>query len=255
MLLKVNNLHKSFDGNPPVLNGISLTLKEKDSLVVIGGSGSGKSVLLRCIWGLLKPTSGSVWVEGDLLDNLSERERQEKLSSFAFLFQGGALFDSLPIWENVSFFLLQKKLMTRAQAKEKAIQTLAEVDLNPNTADRYPSQLSGGMQKRVALARTLVGDPKVIFFDEPTTGLDPIVSGTINELISKCTKERGIAALSITHDMASLRKIGQRVALLLKGKFIWEGTVEEMDTTDDPYVRQFVDGHPTGPFTEGSKGG
>lgn len=249
MLLKVKNLSKSFYGRPPVLDGISLTLQERESLVVIGGSGTGKSVLLRCIWGLLKPDTGDVWVDGVRLGPLSERRRQKALKSFAFLFQGSALFDSLPVWENVAFSLLQERIMSRQQAREKAIATLSEVDLDADTADIFPSQLSGGMQKRVALARALVGDPRVVFFDEPTTGLDPIVSGIINELISKCVRERNIAAITITHDMTSLRKIGQRVALLFNGSFIWEGTVQELDTSDHPALRQFVDGKAYGPFT------
>lgn len=249
MLLKVQNLHKSFFGRPPVLDGVSLDLHERESLVVIGGSGTGKSVLLRCIWGLLKPDEGQVWIDGVLLNPLSERRRQECLRSFAFLFQGSALFDSLPVWENVAFSLLRRRVMSRQKARSKAIETLSEVDLDASTADIYPSALSGGMQKRVALARALCGDPRVVFFDEPTTGLDPIVSGTINELISRCVRERNIAAITITHDMASLRKIGQRVALLMNGRFAWEGTVHELDTSDHPALRQFVDGAPYGPFT------
>lgn len=249
MLLKVENLSKSFYGRPPVLDGISLTLHERESFVVIGGSGTGKSVLLRCIWGLLKPDSGRVWVDGTLLGPLSERRRQEVLRFFAFLFQGSALFDSLPVWENVAFSLLQEGILSRQQAREKAIATLAEVDLDANTADIFPSELSGGMQKRVALARALAGDPRVVFFDEPTTGLDPIVSGTINELISRCVRERNIAAITITHDMTSLRKIGQRAALLWNGNFAWEGTIQELDTSDNPALRQFVDGNAYGPFT------
>lgn len=249
VLLRVKNLHKSFFDRPPVLDGVSLELHERESLVVIGGSGTGKSVLLRCIWGLLKPDSGQIWVDGVLINTLSDRRRQQQLKSFAFLFQGGALFDSLPVWENVAFSLLQQRVMSRSKAREKAMATLAEVDLDARTADIYPSALSGGMQKRVALARALAGDPRVVFFDEPTTGLDPIVSGTINELISRCVRERNIAAITITHDMTSLRKIGQRVALLWNGHFAWEGTVHELDTTDDPALRQFVDGTPYGPLT------
>lgn len=250
MLLKVKNLSKSFFGRPPVLDKISLTLDEKESLVIIGGSGTGKSVLLRCIWGLLKPDSGEVWVDGVNLATLSERRRQQALKHFAFLFQGSALFDSLPVWENVAFSLLQERILTRSEARKKAIETLAEVDLDERTADIFPGELSGGMQKRVALARALAGDPSVVFFDEPTTGLDPIVSGTINELISKCVHERNIAAITITHDMTSAREIGQRVALLFQGKFIWQGNVGELDTSKDLALRQFVDGAPYGPFTE-----
>lgn len=250
MLLKVQHLSKSFQGGPRVLNNISLTLQEKESLVIIGGSGSGKSVLLRCIWHLLKPDSGQVWINGILINSLSERRRQECLRSFAFMFQAGALFDSLPIWENIAFSLLQQRIVSREEARKKAISLLEEVNLSEYTADIFPSEISGGMQKRVALARALANDPCAVFFDEPTAGLDPIVSGTINDLIRRCVKERNIAAITITHDMTTLRTVGQRASLLFKGNFIWEGTVKEIDTTNDPALRQFVDAQPNGPLTD-----
>ncbi len=247
-LIRVENLYKSFGSNH-VLNGVSLSLGEQESFVVIGGSGTGKSVLIKCILGLLEPDSGDIFIQGKNVKGLSTKERQALMSSFGMLFQGGALFDSMVVWENIAFGLIQGKGMNRHDAKAIALEKLAAVDLPASAADIYPAELSGGMQKRVALARAIATNPKVIFFDEPTTGLDPIVSGTINDLIVRCVRQIGASAISITHDMNSLRKIGDRVGLLFKGQFVWKGTVAEMDATDNPYVNQFIHGLPEGPFT------
>jgi phospholipid/cholesterol/gamma-HCH transport system ATP-binding protein len=248
-IIRVENLHKSF-GNNKVLDGVSLSVQEQESFVVIGGSGTGKSVLIKCILGLLTPDSGDIFIQGKNVKNLSLRERQGLLSSFGMLFQGGALFDSMVVWENIAFGLIQGKRMPLAEAKGIALEKLKAVDLPESTAYVYPAELSGGMQKRVALARAIATNPKVIFFDEPTTGLDPIVSGTINDLIVRCVRQIGASAITITHDMNSLRKIGDRVGLLFQGRLIWHGTVAEMDATDNSYVHQFIHGLPNGPFTQ-----
>lgn len=248
-LIQVKNLKKSF-GNNTVLDNISLELKEKESFVIIGGSGTGKSVLIKCILGLLHPDEGEIFIKGKSLKSLSSSERQELLTHFGMLFQGGALFDSMTVAENIAFGLVQGKGMDKNKARQIALEKIKAVDLQAGVADKFPSELSGGMQKRVALARAIAGDPEIIFFDEPTTGLDPIVSCTINELIIKCVREIGASAISITHDMNSLRKIGDRVGLLFKGKLVWTGTVQEMDHTDQPHVYQFIHGLAHGPFTD-----
>jgi phospholipid/cholesterol/gamma-HCH transport system ATP-binding protein len=247
-LISIKNLKKSFGSNH-VLNGVDFDLNTSESLVIIGGSGTGKSILIKCIMGLLYPDSGSIRIKGYEVAHSSISKRQNILS-FGMLFQGGALFDSLRVWENIAFGLIQGQQMPKDEARHIAIQKLKAVDLSERVADIYPAELSGGMQKRVALARAIATNPEVIFFDEPTTGLDPIVSGTINELIKKCVTDLGASAITITHDMHSLREIATRVGLLFEGKLIWVGSVQEMDTTDNPYIRQFINGLPHGPFTD-----
>jgi phospholipid/cholesterol/gamma-HCH transport system ATP-binding protein len=248
-IIEVRNLYKAFGSNH-VLRGVSLSLGEKESLVIIGGSGTGKSVLIKCILGLMKPDSGEILIKGQDVSKMSYNERREVLTHFGMLFQGGALFDSMTVAENIAFGLVQGKGMKKEEARKIALSKLKSVDLKPSVADVFPAELSGGMQKRVALARAIAIDPEVIFFDEPTTGLDPIVSGTINDLIVRCVHELGASAISITHDMNSLRKIANRVGLLFKGQLVWMGPIEEMDTTDNPYVNQFIHGLPDGPFTD-----
>lgn len=248
--IRVRGLKKSF-GDKVVLDGINLDLHAGESFVVIGGSGTGKSVLIKCILGLIEPDAGSIKINGQEIIGLSYTAQQKSLDKFGMLFQGGALFDSMTVWENVAFALTHGYGVRAAEAKEIAMDKLRAVDLDETTALIYPAELSGGMQKRVALARAIAADPEVIFFDEPTTGLDPIVSGTINQLIIDSVRRIGASALTITHDMASLRKIADRVGLLCRGKLIWTGTVKEMDETDHPHVVQFINGLPTGPFTAG----
>jgi phospholipid/cholesterol/gamma-HCH transport system ATP-binding protein len=244
----VRGLKKSFGGKV-VLNGIDLDLHVGESYVVIGGSGTGKSVLIKCILGLIQPDAGSIKIDGQEIVGLSYTAQQAALDKFGMLFQGGALFDSMTVWENVAFALTHGHGMPEKEAKEIAMEKLQAVDLDESTATIYPAELSGGMQKRVALARAIASNPEVIFFDEPTTGLDPIVSGTINKLIIDSVRKLGASALTITHDITSLRKIADRVGLLCDGKLIWSGTVKEMDKTKDPHVVQFINGLPSGPFT------
>ncbi len=245
--LILDNVHKSF-GAKKVLQGITLEVGQGESLVVIGGSGTGKSVMLKCILGLIKPDSGHVYLEGTDLSKASAATLEEARSKMSMLFQGSALFDSLPVWENIAFRLLQEKKMTRSEAKSLAVTQLAAVGLPQEVARLYPAELSGGMQRRVALARAVASKPKIIFFDEPTTGLDPIMAGVINELIRSRVKELGAMAITITHDMASARHIADRVALLYQGKIVWQGPVEEIDRSENPYVEQFIHGKTQGPI-------
>lgn len=245
--IKITNLHKAF-GPKVVLDGVDLEIKEGESLVVIGGSGTGKSVLIKCIQGILTADEGSILVDDREVVGVSEKEKELLHSKMGMLFQGGALFDSLSVWENVAFGLIENQKMDKKTAKTEAIRVLRQVGLAPDVADLSPSELSGGMQKRVGLARAIATRPEIIFFDEPTTGLDPIMSDVINQLIIESVKGLGATALTITHDMASARKIADRIAMLYKGKIIWQGTVKEMDKTDNEYVRQFINGCSQGPI-------
>ena len=245
--IEVSDLHKAF-GRKRVLNGVDLKIKKGESLVVIGGSGTGKSVLIKCIQGLIRPDSGSIKIDGFETVGAARKENEKHYAKMGMLFQGGALFDSLSVWENVAFGLLENQKMPRRQAREKAVEVLRQVGLGPDVADLSPSELSGGMQKRVGLARAVATRPEIIFFDEPTTGLDPIMADVINDLIIDSVKKLGASALTITHDMASARKIADRIAMLYQGKIIWHGTVAEMDKTDNPYVCQFVNGCSKGPI-------
>jgi phospholipid/cholesterol/gamma-HCH transport system ATP-binding protein len=243
----VRGLRKSF-GPKRVLDGLDLDVAAGESMVVIGGSGTGKSVMLKCILGLIEPDGGSIKIDGQEVTDLSATEREHMMRKFGMLFQGGALFDSLPVWENVAFGLIMGHGMRRAEAKNVALQKLAAVGLGADVAELMPSELSGGMQKRVALARAIAAEPEIIFFDEPTTGLDPIMADVINELIVKCVKELGATAISITHDMVSTRKIADRVAMIYGGKIIWNGPKSQIDNSGNPYVDQFIHGRATGPI-------
>ena len=245
--ISIRNLYKAF-GKKQVLNGVNLDVRTGESLVVIGGSGTGKSVLIKCIQGLLTPDMGSIKIDGKEIVGARESLRSDIHGKMGMLFQGGALFDSLSVWENVAFSLLENRKTNREKAKTEAVRVLRQVGLAPDVADLSPSELSGGMQKRVGLARAVITRPEIIFFDEPTTGLDPIMADVINDLIIESAKGLGATTLTITHDMASVRKIADRVAMIYKGKIIWQGTVKEMDNTDDPYVRQFINGCSQGPI-------
>ena len=244
-MIDISALYKAFGPNR-VLQGVDLTVESGTSTVIIGGSGTGKSVLLKCILGLVKPDSGTILLDGE---DVAQAERDAFLAKFGMLFQGGALFDSMPVWQNVAFRLLRGSLKRpTTEAREIAVEKLRRVGLTPDVADKFPAELSGGMQKRVGLARAIAAEPQVIFFDEPTTGLDPIMAGVINELIREIVVEMGATAMTITHDMSSVRAIADRVAMLHGGVIRWEGPVAEMDSADDPYLRQFITGSADGPI-------
>lgn len=245
--ISVRGLHKSF-GRNRVLDGLDIDCAAGESLVVIGGSGTGKSVMVKCILGLLRPDAGSVAIDGAETARLRRRARELLLQKCGMLFQGSALFDSLLVWENVAFGLIQGRGMERDAAKEIALGKLGAVGLGPEVAELRPAELSGGMQKRVALARAIAADPEIIFFDEPTTGLDPIMADVINDLILKCVRELGATAVSITHDMVSARKIADRIAMIHKGRIIWHGPAAEIDRSGNPFVDQFINGRADGPI-------
>ena len=244
-MIELSGVHKSF-GPKQVLRGVDLTIRQGESMVIIGGSGTGKSVLLKCILGLIRHDSGAITLEGD---DVRTVERDALLARFGMLFQGGALFDSLNVWQNVAFRLLRGSLKRpAAEAREIAIEKLRRVGLTPDVADLFPSELSGGMQKRVGLARAIAAEPDVIFFDEPTTGLDPIMAGVINELIREIVVEMGATAMTITHDMSSVRAIADHVAMLHDGVVKWTGPVARMDDATDPFLHQFITGSAEGPI-------
>ncbi len=247
--ISVDNLYKSF-GTKKVLDGVSLQVEQGESLVVIGGSGTGKSVLLKSIIGLIHPDSGEVLIDGTVTNNINIREREQLMRKFGMLFQGGALFDSLRVWENITFALRQQKKLSKQDAIDISIEKLKAVGMSADVAMLTPAELSGGMQKRVALARAIAADPDIIFFDEPTTGLDPIMADVINDLILACTRQKGLTTVTITHDMASAHKIGTRIAMIHKGKIIWDGAASSVMDSGNPYVDQFVHGRATGPMTE-----
>jgi phospholipid/cholesterol/gamma-HCH transport system ATP-binding protein len=245
--ISLRGVTKSF-GPKKVLRGIDLEVTPGESMVVIGGSGTGKSVLLKCILGLMQPDDGSIKIDGVETVELGDNGRSQVMRKFGMLFQGGALFDSLRVWENVAFGPIQSDGMPPEKAREVAINKLGNVGLGPEIGELFPSELSGGMQKRVALARAIAREPEIIFFDEPTTGLDPIMADVINDLIVKCVSDLGATAVSITHDMASARKIGHRIGMLHEGRLIWQGPVADVDRSGNAYVDQFIHGRAEGPI-------
>jgi len=243
--IELAGVHKAF-GENRVLAGVSLRVMPGESLVIIGGSGTGKSVTLKCILGLVRPDRGEIRLDGVPLDRV---DRRDMLRHFGMLFQGSALFDSLPVWQNVAFRLLQgRRRLRRDAARARAIAKLARVGLGPEVAERYPAELSGGMQKRVGLARAIATDPDLIFFDEPTTGLDPIMARVINDLIRELVEEMGATAVTITHDMTTVNTVADHVAMLHGGIVRWSGPVEAMASCGDPYVEQFIHGRADGPI-------
>lgn len=242
----ISGVKKRF-GPKVVLDGLDLVVPKGQSLVIIGGSGTGKSVTIKCVLGILRPDAGKILVDGEDTANLRGNARDAYLRKFGMLFQGAALFDSMTVWENVAFGLIQGRGVAKKQAREIAFEKLAKVGLGADVGVLYPSELSGGMQKRVGLARAIAADPEIIFFDEPTTGLDPIMADIINNLIVE-TRGSGTTTLSITHDLTSARKIADRIAMLYKGKIIWEGQTAEIDRSGNPYVDQFIHGRAEGPI-------
>ena len=244
-MITLTDVTKTF-GRNRVLRGVNLTIPSGQSMVIIGGSGTGKSVLLKCILGLVRHDGGSITLDGQ---DVTKGDRDAFLARFGMLFQGGALFDSLRVWENVAFRLMRGPAKRpKLEAREIAIEKLRRVGLKPEVADLYPAELSGGMQKRVGLARAIAAEPEIIFFDEPTTGLDPIMAGVINDLIREIVTEMGATAMTITHDMSSVRAIADRVAMLHDGVIQWTGPIADLDATADPYVQQFIHGRATGPI-------
>jgi phospholipid/cholesterol/gamma-HCH transport system ATP-binding protein len=241
------NVRKAF-GTKQVLDGVDLAVNPGESLVIIGGSGTGKSVSIKTVLGIIKPDSGAVLVDGEDITTLNQSGMKRIQAGFGMLFQGGALFDSLPVWRNVAFGLMQGRGMAAKEAKIIAIENLERVGLNAAVGELRPSELSGGMQKRVGLARAIAARPQVIFFDEPTTGLDPIMADVINDLIRAQVTDLGCTAVTITHDMSSVRKIADKVAMLYKGKIIWSGRRNEIDQCSEPHVAQFVAGRADGPI-------
>lgn len=246
-LISIRNLTKRFGSNQ-VLNGIDLDVYKGDSLVIIGGSGSGKSVLIKCILGLIEPDEGQILLDGKDILKASTREREALMHRISMLFQGSGLFDSLSIWQNIAFGLLHNTNMPRSDARALAIEKMAAVGLKESVADLSPAEISGGMKRRVALARAIIQNPEIIFFDEPTTGLDPIISAVINKLIIKSVKEIGATGITITHDMESARQISDRIAMIYEGKIIWDGPSSQIDNSGNPYVNQFVRGLAEGPI-------
>jgi phospholipid/cholesterol/gamma-HCH transport system ATP-binding protein len=245
--IRLRNLRKSF-GEKLVLDGIDLDIMPGTSMVVIGGSGSGKSVLLKCILGLLEPDAGSIEIDGTDILLLPRREQEAIRSRIGMLFQNGALFDSLPVWENVVFGLLAQRRIRRTDGPARAADFLAQVGLAASVGELYPAELSGGMQKRVALARAIAARPDILFFDEPTTGLDPIMGAVIDGLVVDCVKQLGSTAVAITHDMASARRIGDAAAMIHRGRINWSGPASDLMDSGNPVVDQFTHGRREGPI-------
>jgi phospholipid/cholesterol/gamma-HCH transport system ATP-binding protein len=243
----IRDLHKSFF-NKTVLTGINLGVEKSKSLVILGGSGSGKSVLIKIISNIISPTTGSIKIDGIETTNLKSKDLANLMAKIGFLFQGGALFDSLSVWENIAFRLIHQQKIDKISAKKIAINKLNAVGLSQKTADLLPSEISGGMQKRVSLARAIASNPEIIFFDEPTTGLDPIMADVINNLIIANSKELGATTITITHDMQSARKIADKIAMLYEGKIIWCDNIKNLDKSNNPIVDQFINGRAEGPI-------
>ncbi len=246
-LLEWKDVYKSF-GPKHVLQGFNLDVAPGQSVVIIGGSGTGKSVSIKCALGLMQPDKGEIFFDGKPVGARQAVNNENMRHRTGMLFQGGALFDSIPVWQNVAFRLLHVDKVKTKDAKEQAIETLKKVRLGADIANLFPAELSGGMQKRVSLARTIIAKPSLIFFDEPTTGLDPITADAINDLILEQTKTLGAASVTITHDMPSARKISDEIAMLVDGKIIWRGPSKDVDHSGNEYVDQFVHGRAEGPI-------
>ena len=247
-LIEVNDAHKSFAQNH-VLRGLNLAVRQGESMVVIGGSGTGKSVLIKCIIGILSPDRGNILVAGQDIASLKEKDLYQLRKKFGMLFQAGALFDSMKVWENVGFGLLQHTTLSKKEVKKRAVEKLNLLGLH-QIEDLMPSELSGGMRKRVSLARAIAMDPEILLYDEPTTGLDPIRADTINSLIVEMRKKIKVTSVTITHDMVSAYKVGDRIAMLYQGKIIEVGTPDEIKNSSSAIVQQFIQGKAEGPITQ-----
>lgn len=237
--IALSKLHKSF-GKRTILNGLDLEIYDKESLVMIGPSGVGKSVLLKCLLGLLPLDKGSVIVDEEETIHLSGKARDTFLKKFAIVFQGGALFDSLTVWENVAFGLIKGQGVSARTAKKKALEKLDLVGMMSSVGEQRPNELSGGMQKRVAIARAIIMEPEVLLFDEPTAGLDPITADLINQLIRRCHNDLDITTFTITHDMSTVHTVADRVGMLNDGKIIWKGNLKEMRYAENHFVQKFI---------------
>ncbi|MCM8812497.1 MAG: ABC transporter ATP-binding protein [Candidatus Omnitrophica bacterium] len=246
-MLEVREVHKTLGGRP-VLRGVNLRVEKGETLVIIGRSGCGKSVLLKHLIGLLRPDSGAIIVDGQDVAQVRGHDLGALRLKFGMLFQGAALFDSLNVFENVGFALLEHSRLDIVQIRERVSRALQSVDLE-NIQQMYPADLSGGMRKRVGLARAICNNPQIILYDEPTTGLDPIMSDMINDLIIRMHRQLGVTSIVVTHDMKSAYKVGTRIVMLYEGKIIAEGTPQEIEQTADPVVRQFITGAAQGPIT------
>ena len=245
--IEITDLKKAF-GPKKVLDGVDVSVNEGESLVIIGGSGTGKSVLIKSVLGIIHPDSGSIKVDGTEATKFNKADREEFMSKIGMLFQGGALFDSIPVWHNIAFRLMNRERIARSKARDIAAEKLAQVGMGSEVMELSPAELSGGMQKRVALARAIAANPEIIFFDEPTTGLDPIMADVIDKLIVKCSKEIGATTVTITHDMQSVRRVANKVAMIHAGKIKWHGDVKKIDKSGNKYVDQFVKGKSEGPI-------
>ena len=239
-MIEVRNLQKSF-GTQKILDGVNLRIETGESVVIIGRSGGGKSVLLKHMIGLLQPDSGEVLVDGENIEPMNERELLRVRSKFGMLFQGAALFDSMTVAENVAFAFRRNKQISQNEIKAKVAEALEVVEL-PGTENKKPSELSGGMRKRVGLARAIVYQPQIVLYDEPTTGLDPIVSDAIDRLILRVRDRFKVTSVVVTHDMRSARRVGQRILMLHEKKIYVAGTPDEIFNSTDPIVRKFIDG-------------
>jgi phospholipid/cholesterol/gamma-HCH transport system ATP-binding protein len=247
-IIEIEDLHKQF-GTHKVLNGVNLKIEKGKSLVILGGSGTGKSVLIKTIIGLIEPSSGKIFIDGINKADYNSKLRSHFLKRCGFLFQAGALFDSLNVEDNITFFASRLYNLSLKRKRELAAEKLRSVGLSERVLKLFPSELSGGMQKRVSLARSICTDPEIIFFDEPTTGLDPVMSNVINELIHNATKKLGATSITITHDMNSAKKIADKIAMIYNGQIIWQGSVNQLENCTDPIVSQFVNGRTEGPIS------
>jgi len=239
-MIEVRELKKSFGPNP-ILNGVNFTIQDGESVVIIGRSGGGKSVLLKHLVGLLQPDSGQVLIDGENIVGMNERELLRVRGRFGMLFQGAALFDSMTVAENIAFGLRRYGQLSSGEIEKRVSEVLRRVEL-PGTESKKPSELSGGMRKRVGLARSIVYNPEIVLYDEPTTGLDPVVSDSIDQLILRVRNEMKVTSVVVTHDMRSARRLGQRILMLHKQRIYATGTAEEIFSSTDPVIRNFVEG-------------